>query len=230
MGKRLNVENVVYCSFARGSESVCPPASVLASLPAFPPASLLSLTASHGSSLSPTPTAHPSPTPSPRASCMSHWIDCDVARCSLAQRPQAAFPSVPVNLFWLNTHPHTCGGAACCAQLGNTRMKWFVCGTLHEEDPQPATCLVCPQDSGDASPLPPAPNLAVSGSPGPVTQSPSSPFPVSRTSGSSSTSHRVTCGYSRQASGAMCQGPAGMLCSRLDQEVKGPLHGYHQAR
>lgn len=140
-----------------------------------------------------------------------------MARCSLTRRPQAAFPSVPVNPFWSNTHPHTCRGGACCtrlgAQCGNTRMKWFVCGTLHEEDPQPATCLVCPQDSGDAPPLPPAPDLTLSGSPGPVTQSPSSPFPASRTSGSCSTSHRVTCGYSRQARGAMCQGPAGMPCS-----------------
>lgn len=34
-----NFENVVYCSFAHGSESVCQPASVLTSLPAFSPAS-----------------------------------------------------------------------------------------------------------------------------------------------------------------------------------------------
>lgn len=71
-----------------------------------------------------------------------------------------AFPFVPVNPFWLHTFPHTCRGVTILqlvgVQSGNTRMKWFVCGVPHEEDQKPAAWLVCPQDSGDVSALPPA--------------------------------------------------------------------------
>lgn len=42
-------------------------------------------------------------------------------------------------------------------------MKWFVCGIPHEEDQKPAAWIVCPQDSGDASALPPASSSALLG-------------------------------------------------------------------
>lgn len=31
------------------------------------------------------------------------YIDCGVAHCSMAKRPQVAFPLMPVNPFWLHT-------------------------------------------------------------------------------------------------------------------------------
>lgn len=61
-------------------------------------------------------------------------------------------------------------------------MKQLVCGI--QEDRKPAALLVCPQDSGDTSVLPPVPSPAHSGSPGQVTRSPSSPLPMGRMQGS----------------------------------------------
>lgn len=61
-------------------------------------------------------------------------------------------------------------------------MKQLVCGI--QEDRKPVALLVCPQDSGDTSVLPPVLSPAHSGSPGQVTQSPSSPLPMGRMQGS----------------------------------------------
>lgn len=78
---------------------------VSASLPAVSPASLKPYDLSW---LFSKPQLHCPPSPTSQASCPSHWIDCDVAHCSMAKRPQVAFALVPVNPFWL----HTCRDVA----------------------------------------------------------------------------------------------------------------------
>lgn len=100
------------CTWARECSH---PASVLTSLPAFSPASLLSLTASHGSSASPGPTACPSPQPTGAAGALGQttaWL-------------LTVWWGRPYEVLVASTHTHT-GVQPSCEWLGaqsrNTRM------------------------------------------------------------------------------------------------------------
>lgn len=84
----------------------------------------------------------------------------------MVKRPRVAFPLVPGNPFWPPTHAEAWPSYNWLdVQSGNAGMKRFVCGIPHEEDQKPAAWLVCPQDSGDASALPPASSSALLGHP-----------------------------------------------------------------